>query len=85
MAGKTGLLMALGMPKGKSGAVDDDAEADTGSEAKRSAAQSLIDAVKSGRADAVVTAFESLYEACQAAKVEPGDGYGYEDSNDEED
>lgn len=81
--GKTGLLLALGMPKkGMSSAAGaDDEEADTGGEAKRSAGQALIDAVKRGDAGAVSAAFERLYEHCSMSKSSSSEDEEEEDED----
>jgi hypothetical protein len=81
-AAKSNLLLALGMPKkGVPSDEGDKEEADTGGEAKRSAAQALIDATKRGDAGAVVSAFESLYEACSMGGAHSAEE---EDEGDEE-
>ena len=65
-----GLLLALGMPKKGKPEVDveeDDSEDMPAehSEEQVEAAQSLVDAVKSGDAKAVVTAFKALSMVCE--------------------
>lgn len=80
MAKKSAILLALGMPKGKSGAAEpdggDEAE-DMGGSAKRDAASDLISAVKAGDVAGVEAALTAHFRACQASE------YGEDETGEE--
>jgi len=64
-SGGLGLTILMGMGKGKKGKppVEEEPEDDSG-ELKVDAAQELLDAIKSGDAEAVATAFDALVGYC---------------------
>jgi hypothetical protein len=55
------LIIALGKPSKDEGESDDSPEEES---AEKSAAQDLIDAIKSGDAESVALAFKAMMDAC---------------------
>lgn len=60
-------ILAIAVPKGKGGALSE----------KETAAQDLIDAVKSGDAKGAALAFATMYELCAAKAEEEAEGEEY--------